>query len=883
VQFLLSSQHSDGSWTGSYFSTHLGATSYVMAYLPRAVARLGGIDVGLGLSFAPNVKLVGSSVNPTSSSLYADGSSDYFFSLGRIAGAEATFKFTLDMVGKAVDEVRKIATNAFLSFVNSFTGETVQAPIAIPEVHAASSFTLDLALNKNEFTASEDVQVQPTVHNNNSGYSSGSLRYFIETSEGAPVAELSTVAFTDITTNTQRTLPQPWNTGTNPAGDYRARVVLLSPEGKVWDEATQPFRILTTSTGAQLSSSVATDHPVYDAFDTVQILGKVRNLTVNSVFHSLSVHEVVTGPANEAVYAADRSIDSLAASTTQALTVPFNLTAAPVGTYTVTQTVLAVDGSTLDVQVTHFDVRTSTDTGSGLTGTVAALPPTVEQGESTSLVATAKNAGNTAFTALPTVLSVIDPATQTVLASWTQPVDLAVGQSASYSRPWSTAGVAPGAYQVVLQAQLPSGLKTLAYGPVTVIEPQVKVTMTQSLVSTGRVLVLMTCRIGTGSAEDAACTRDRAAYVDAMLARLGVQHTVVTSTDAFAREYATGRYDTYWVSGGAQKLANTLAEEVREAVFQGDGLIVDGVHDSRNQILDTALGVKFTGQLSGNKHAVRMETGEFDVGSYATPGDALTYVPAGASIQGRFDSATGSPAFLAYHYGDGHSTVAAYDWVAALRAPATAAQTEELLLRALHHVLPPVPTYGLAGGYLSVRTDVANQAKPADLLLRSVATAPLKLEDALPTADSLTALEARWRFLLGAGETRSFRLGLRLPAASGEYELASTVALASNQTAPLASAHLTVVVAASRELSIALHDELNALVLTSAAERNSRTRVLALLDQAMAAQAAGQRDSAVAYLLKAVDELAKITSVSTAPYHVQLAVLVKAARVAPTS
>jgi hypothetical protein len=227
--------------------------------------------------------------------------------------------------------------------------------------------------------------------------------------------------------------------------------------------------------------------------------------------------------------------------------------------------------------------------------------------------------------------------------------------------------------------------------------------------------------------------------------------------------------------------------------------------------------------------------------------------------------------------------VAAYDWVAALRAPATAAQTEELLLRALHHVLPPVPTYGLAGGYLSVRTDVANQAKPADLLLRSVATAPLKLEDALPAADSLTALEARWRFLLGAGETRSFRLGLRLPAASGEYELASTVALASNQTAPLASAHLTVVVAASRELSIALHDELNALVLASAAECNSRTRVLALLDQAMAAQAAGQRDSAVAYLLKAVDELAKITSVSTAPYHVQLAVLIKAARVAPTS
>ena len=48
VQYLLSKQSSDGSWTGQYFSTRLGATSYVMAYLPKAVARLGGIPVFRG-------------------------------------------------------------------------------------------------------------------------------------------------------------------------------------------------------------------------------------------------------------------------------------------------------------------------------------------------------------------------------------------------------------------------------------------------------------------------------------------------------------------------------------------------------------------------------------------------------------------------------------------------------------------------------------------------------------------------------------------------------------------------------------------------------------------------------------------------------------------
>ena len=882
VQYLLSQQGSDGSWSGEYFGTRLGATSYVMAYLPRAVARLGGIDVGLGLEFASNVKLVTSSVAPSTSTMNADGSSAYFFSLGRISAATATFKFTLDLIGMKIDEVRKIATAAFLRFINGFTGETVQAPIAIPTVHAASSYQLSLALNNNAFHAHETVLVQPTVRNNDSSYGSGSLRYFIETSEGASVEELSTVAFTGLAAGQQRTLPQPWGTGIHPAGDYRARVVLLSPEGQVWGEAIAPFTILTTSTGAQLSSSVATDQPVYDAFDTVDILGKVRNLTVNSGFEALTVGEVVTGPSNALVYSASRGIASLPASTTQALTVPFKLVSAPIGTYTVTQTVRAADGGVLDVQVTHFDVRSSADSGAGLSGTVAALPATVEKGESSSLLATVKNAGNIGFAGLPTILSVIDPATQTVLATWTQPVNLPVGQSSSYSRPWNTTGVAPGPYQVVLQAQLASGLKTLAYGPVSVIEPPVKVTMTQSLSSTGRVLVLMTCRIGNGSAEDLACTNSRAAYVDGLLSRLGVSHTITTSTIAFAREYATGRYDTYWISGGAQKLANTLAEEVREAVFQGDGLIVDGTHDSRNGILDTALGVKFTGQLSGNQHAVLMSAGEFNVGRFAAPGDALTYVPQGGVIQGRFDTATGSPSFLSFHYGEGRSTVAAYDWVAALRSPATAAQTEDLLLRALHHVLPPAPTYGLAGSYLSVRTDVINQAKAADLVLRSMTAAPLRFEDALPAASPFSALEAQWRFLLGVGETRSFRLGLRLPATSGAYAMSSTVALASNLGTPLAQQSTTITVAAYRELNIALRAELNALVLSDPNERNARTRVLQLLDSATAAQVAGARDSAIGFLLKSVDELAKIRSVATAPYHVQLAVLIKAARVAPS-
>ncbi|WP_460764631.1 carboxypeptidase regulatory-like domain-containing protein [Lysobacter fragariae] len=880
VQYLLTQQSSDGSWSGQYFSTRLGATSYVMAYLPKAVARLGGIDVGLGLEFGPDVQVLGSSVAADSSVTNADGSSSYFYKLGRINASGGVFKFTLNLISMKVDEWRAIARRAYLRFINSFNGETVEAPIAVPTVHALSKYQLSLLLNNNVFRANEDVLVKPTVRNNGSSYTSGSLRYFIETSAGAQVAELSTVAFTGMTIGTEQTLPQPWNTGTAPAGNYRARVVLLGPGGQVWGETWQPFEIITTSSGPQIGSSVATDKPIYDPFDTVAILGKVRNLTLNSRYENLTVTEVVHTPAGDQLFTEGRQIDVLNASTVQALTVPFNLVAAPAGIYSVTQTVKAADGTLLDTQETTFEVRSTATGGAGLSGTIVAVPAQVEIGETSVLQATARNQGNADLLALPLVVSVIDPQTETVLASWTQAHDLPVSQNIAFSLPWNTTGVQPGDYQAVLQARVETGLVTLAYAPVKVLEQQVDAEISQEITATGRVLVLMTCRIGNGAAEDAACTRDRAAFVDALLTRMGIEHKVVTTTAAFASEFATGRYDTYWVSGGAQKLANTFAEELREAVFQGDGLLVDGNHDSRNQILDTALGVQFHGQLSGNRHRAVMSD-DFNVGTFDASGDALRYGALTAHVRGRFDTVDGFPAFLVNRYGEGDSAVAGFDLVAALAGTGSAAQAEALLARAIQYVMPEAPAYGMAGSYLSVRTRVHNLAKPAEFLLRNRVAPPMRIEDARPQAEILNDALSQWRFALGLDETRYFTVGLRLPVVAGTYPLNAELLVAATPTAPpLVSSSLPIAVATSRDLSNLLSTDLDALVLNAPSERNARTRVKELVQAALTAQQSGQRDTAIGNVLKAIDELAKIESVNTSACHVYLASLVKSIRVA---
>ena len=194
--------------------------------------------------------------------------------------------------------------------------------------------------------------------------------------------------------------------------------------------------------------------------------------------------------------------------------------------------------------------------------------------------------------------------------------------------------------------------------------------------------------------------------------------------------------------------------------------------------------------------------------------------------------------------------------------------------------MPETPTYGLAGGYLSVRTEVRNLAKPVELLLRNTAVSPLSVEDGRPQTESLTASFAQWRFLLGLTETRRFQVGLRLPATSGTYTLDSTLRVAATPAGtPLASNQFAITVASPRDLATLLSRDLDALVLTHPPEKNARSRVQSLLSESVTAMQAKQRDAAISALLKALDELDKIESVDTTACHVLLSTLVKSARV----
>ncbi|MGH8541234.1 MAG: carboxypeptidase regulatory-like domain-containing protein, partial [Stenotrophobium sp.] len=83
VQVLLNTQAADGSWSSAdgVMSTRFATTGLVMAFLPRVLDQIGGLNVELHLNFPPNITLANSSLPPSGDLPTADGGSAYTFSL----------------------------------------------------------------------------------------------------------------------------------------------------------------------------------------------------------------------------------------------------------------------------------------------------------------------------------------------------------------------------------------------------------------------------------------------------------------------------------------------------------------------------------------------------------------------------------------------------------------------------------------------------------------------------------------------------------------------------------------------------------------------------------------------------------------------------------
>jgi protocatechuate 3,4-dioxygenase beta subunit len=876
VQLLLSRQAADGSWPNENFimPTRQGSTSWVSIWLPIILHRLGGIDTDLSVRFAPNVTMTNPDRAPTSSVVNPDGTRTVLWRLIGVTAAGQELNYDLSLADMTVNEVRPVSLDARLTFKNDFTGGAVDAPIDIPRVAASAFLELGVTTERTVYTANSAVNITGQVSNTAPGLSSGSVKFEIRSADNGLVADLGTMPFSGVAAGGQASLMPVWNTdGTLAGSGFYVLATLYDSAGAFVGTARSSFGIVGADSGALASARISTDKQAYLPSDTAQVLSRAANLTQNQPLSNVTLATTVLDPGGSVRLSASELIPELAQSGLRDFTYAVPIAFAPAGVYSATAVLRDAGGIVLGSHSATFAVQSTTATGSGLSGTLAAAPRQVPLGDAAVLSLSARNQGNSAFSALPLTLRIVDPLAQQVLAEFGETVDLAAGATHLGARSFVPDGPIGRNYVGVLSALVGGASITLAQDTFSVAPPPVQLDVSLGTPRQARVLVLLSCELP----DDLACLESRSSFLAAYLASLGVEHRITTTEADFRIAFRSGLYNTYWESGGRLKLANSLAGEVREAVFRGDALIRDAVHDERNRTLDDAAGLKPRGKLNPVDQPIHLTGSIFAAGTLPSVGRPLRLDLVTAVVQARF--ADERPAIASNGYGLGRSVLFAYDLVGTAIAHPSAA-LNDALLAALGWVAPEAAAPAGARSYTVLRSRIVNTGRAADLKAALTAPAGSSVLATHPAATLDASGRPVWTFRLEAGAAQDLEAGLRLPETAGAYTAMLTIdSVRSGVTLPYGSFEFSFSVEAADAIASRVAAELAALDGLSASDRNDRDIAVQGIQAAQAALAAGDYEFAIAQLNVVAERLIKITSVNVSAQRVDAARILQQAQI----
>jgi len=808
IQYLLNTQQADGSWPsiGNGLGTRLASTSFVMVFMPKALERLGGIDIDLYVELPANIQLSNGTLTPVVEDLAGGGTRNLWKLLG-VTGQGREVAFDLQMRAMALGEQRAAATRAYLEFKNSFVDERIQLPLEVPLVSVTSGATLAVATDKAWYLPEELVSIPATVTNTSQAPSSGKVALTLRAAGGTePIALLPLLPFTNLAPGAQVTLTGSWNTGATLAGSYEVEARLLDAHNRVLARAVTPFEIRAPLQA--VSTVVTTNKPIYEAWDAVAITGRIRNVAPNAPLDSSRVEVTVQAPDGTPIFSGVRTLTQLVPGARVDVPFGLKLSDAADGTYRVTLVLQdAFTRAPLSTSETTFQVVRRLVTS--LTGSVTVEFQQVYVGDPNVCTATARSAAASAVPGVQLIHQLLHAETGTVVDETSETVDLAVGQPHSTVRNISTQGLAPGGYACVLQAQLEGTRRTLGFAGFQVLEPPIKIVAALSSGGKGRLLVLLdNPSTSQGPAEPFGPTgapnlTAQRPFLEALLTRAGWSYTITETADDFTREFHTGGYAVYALFSEREKLAVQTQKELREAINRGEGLLIAGSHDSRNHGNYESLGVRFIGHLSQLDTVVLaapefpLLTGELDLLEGELP---IRFELEGAESLGyyRENEGLGHHALTLHGYGRGMTAFAGPDLLAIATRDGQES-TAAAVLRALLDRVHPESLAFVVGAVVPVQLDVTNQGIAVAVTAAVPIPAGVSLVDA--GQGTLEGQLLRFAFPLAEGETRSLRFWVRLPVTAGPVTLQAEVTASQGSSSKSVTASLTIAVQPAEELA----------------------------------------------------------------------------------
>lgn len=937
INLLLNRQQADGSWMSenSILSTRLAATTWVAIWLPIALDRIGGIDTDLTVSMPANVSLTNPDLAPTSSVANAIGGTDYVWKLQGVTSAGRDINFDLSLANMALGENRPVAADSYLTFNNSFTQVPVKAPVSVPRVTASAFLNLGVTTDKISYSANMPVNITAAVNNTSVGLLDGSVKLEIFDTNNFRTAVVGTQPFTGLIAGTQQSLSATWNSGGTIAGGYYVLATLYDAQNRQVGTAKSVFDIVPSGVGgvpgiSGVGATVTVDKISYLPFDALRISGRVTNLTQNQVQSNLQAVVNIYRPDGTVLWTQTSSLQQLAVGGFIDLGFGSQLSAAAAGKYRVTLSVQSIAGVQVATSETTFDVLSSALTGSGLKGQITALPKIVPQTDPVILDGSISNLGNADITALPVTVSIVNPATQQVMTQWTYTANVVRGQPFQTAISWDTDPTTVGStYVAVLTATVGGKQITLGQDTFTVTDPPVKLDVTQSTVRENRVLVWLACAAEEIKTEEGRkttdgkkatdnksrsltsdddkkrpkpvpqCIQTRTAFLQGLLTSYNVPYLITSNRDDFRKAFRDGRYNVYWISGAvkaeagkgkADKEEDGILKEVREAVYRGDSLILDGDQSEYSEALQEAAGVEYSGRLSTKNSAITTSGLMFSTAHIQTLGAANKLRSTTGAVQATFDlpvpvvehgehadDHTPTPpkpqsAIVGNAYGRGQALAFGFDLVNNLQNGSGMAAWNGVLLTGLTNLLPPLPDKYSGAAYVTLSTQIKNLAKRAsDLVVTAHLPSGTTLLNTVPTSTVDTNGYTVWSFNLPVATTKPLLLNMRLPLLSGTHVLPITVdSVRRGKSRRYGEYSFNWTVIGSDRLLSQVVSDLQLLVLKDEEELEARNKAVLKLQQAATFITQLRYADALESLLAALDKLHEIRSVDVGSQRVNI-------------
>jgi uncharacterized repeat protein (TIGR01451 family) len=477
IKYELSNQRCDHSWKSGMMATQVAATTWVSIFLPIALNQITGINSDLYLTFPSSNSLGSPSALPTDTQHNSDGSTRYHWNFANLQLSGETINFNLGLANLLPNEVRQVATDAHLSFTNSYTGNTVDEALAIPTVTASDGLGLTVGTDQPSYGANNPVAITAAVSNTGAGVQGGSVHLVIYAAIGTRVADLGSQPFAGLPAQGTSPVNASWNTGTLLPNAYYVQATLVDASGNTVSTTQSNFSITSSSaTGLLIGAGVSTDKASYGPLDTVQLDDRITNLTSNTLAGSLTLATTITGPSGSVVWTHSDSLQQLTAGNYKDFTASIPVSSAADGIYNVSLVVTDSSGAQQASAHNSYKVQSTATSGQGIAGTLSISAATLKNrqltvGDTLMLTASISNQGNAALSNLPVTISIIDPASGSTLAHWTDSISsLATGGSSPLTHTWSSSGSNNQALVAVVSSSFTSNT-LLAQAPFSLVVP----------------------------------------------------------------------------------------------------------------------------------------------------------------------------------------------------------------------------------------------------------------------------------------------------------------------------------------------------------------------------------------------------------------------------